>query len=136
MKDMGVVVAVFVIFVGTLLPWVRKLPAGYTDGEPYYTDELVWGLNPGFELLDALILAPALTAILALILVEKREWITDLWLLTAATPTLWLGGQRYLRYQVGATYAIEPGLYLVLVGGLLLITLGVGDLVVPNRTIS
>lgn len=132
-SDAGVVVAVLMILIGTAFPWVRKLPAGYTEGEPYYTDELVWGLNPGFEVADFLIVVPALSAIVVLITVRNRDWVVDVWLLATAIPVLWLVGQVYNNYQTGAKYAVEPGLYLVIAGGVLFVLLGASDLILANR---
>jgi thiosulfate reductase cytochrome b subunit len=129
LSDKSVVVAVLVTLIGTASSWVRKLPSGYTEGEPYYTAESVWGLNYGFELLDVLIIVPILTVIVVLMLAQSRDWIVDVWLLVTSIPILWFAGRAYIKYQTGTTYAVEPGLYLVLVGGILFILLGAGDLI-------
>ena len=132
-REKGILVAVLVTLGGIVLPWVRKRPAGYTDGEPFYTDEWVWGLSPGVETLDLLLIAPAVSIVLVLVLLQNRALVRDAWVLVASVPILWYVGRAYSKYQRGSTYAVEPGLYLLLLGGGLLVLLGASGLVVSDR---
>ncbi|ERH11758.1 MAG: hypothetical protein J07HB67_00769 [halophilic archaeon J07HB67] len=53
--------------VGAWLPWSRKLPAGYVDGEPYYTASYTPGSLTGFDLFGGG--AAALTLLVTLLTV-------------------------------------------------------------------
>lgn len=130
----GVAVATLAVVAGSALPWVRKAPAGYSDGEPYYTDELVWGLTAGFELSDALVVVPALSALAVYLAVADRDRVVNGWGIVCALPVLWFAGRRFETYWTGETYAVEPGLGLVLVGGILLVLIGAFGIVRTDRT--
>ena len=112
--------------VSVWLPWVQKLPAGYIDGQPYYTMEWVPGLEAGFQGTDPFAVLLAILVIVTVIAARKLKWPPDGVLVVVGTVLVWWSGTTLQSYSTVDRYAIEPGLYLCLVSGVLLILLGVG----------
>lgn len=111
--------------VGVWLPWVQKLPAGYIDGQPYYTSEWVPGLEAGFQGTDPFAVLLAVLAIVAVIAARKLNRPPDGVLVVAGAVLVWWSGTTLQYYWQVDRYAIEPGLYLCVISGVLLILLGV-----------
>ncbi|GGL53152.1 hypothetical protein [Halocalculus aciditolerans] len=111
--------------VGLWLPWVTKLPAGYTQGQPYYTMEWVAGLDAGFQAIDvpALIILVLLVVVVAIL--RSGQWSAALPLLAVGALSTWLTGNQLLGYRGVERYAAQPGLYLLVAASLGLFIVGV-----------
>ncbi|GAA0211274.1 hypothetical protein [Halobaculum roseum] len=116
--------------VGLLLPWVRKLPAGYTDGQAYYTSEGVWGLEFGMDGLDPALLFLLLGVVGVVIVagITSLSWQRDLALIGTGAVLLVVFTNRFLTYQSVVRYEVESGLFVLLVSGLLFVLVGAGSL--------
>lgn len=123
---LAVVVAAVLGMVGLWLPWVRKRPVGYIDGQPYYTSELIPGLNAGFQALEGLIVLFAILAIVAVVTTPMVDWSPRGVIIAAGAAMLWWSGTRLLYYGGSESYAVEPGLYLSVLSGIVLVILSAG----------
>ena len=111
--------------VGAWLPWSRKLPAGHTDGEPYYTMEYTPGSITGFDPLSAAAVVVALL-VAGLTAVALRRG-------RSPAPVSLCGGGVLIvaslllgrEYWSGDRIAVDWGLPLVGVAGLLFVVVGV-----------
>jgi hypothetical protein len=112
------------VVLGVYLPWVRKRPIGNSDGEPIYTTEAVLGQTTGFQGLDGLVVLIVVVAVAAVLVARGRRWRPDLPLVAAGVAILVLFGDRGWRYWSVDRYAIDPGLYLLFVGGALFVLVG------------
>ncbi len=112
--------------VGVWLPWVQKRPVGYTNGRPYYTSEWVLGLEAGFQGTDPFAVLLAVLVIVAVIAGRKLNRPPDGVLVVVGAVLVWWSGTTLQHYWQVDRYAIEPGLYLCILSGVLLVLLGVG----------
>ena len=110
--------------VGAWLPWSRKLPAGYTDGVPYYTMEYTPGSVTGFD--------PFAAVAAAVVVVTAGLTVAALWRGRSPTPPA-LGGGGVLiaaavvlgrEYRGGDRLAVDWGLPLVGAAGFLFVLVG------------
>jgi len=62
---------------------VQKLPAGYTDGQPYYTMEYVTGLDAGFGGSYPLVILLLLAIVAVVLLARHHNWRPDVALVGA-----------------------------------------------------
>ncbi|WP_267643073.1 hypothetical protein [Haloarchaeobius amylolyticus] len=108
------------------LPWVRKLPVGYTDGQPYYTSEFVAGMETGFRGTDMAILGPVAVALVVVVISRVRRWRPDVVVALAGAFVTLVGWTRFQTFAGVDRYAPEPGVYLALATGLLLLLTGGG----------
>jgi cation transport ATPase len=123
------VVAVGFAIVGMWLPWVQKLPVGTIEGGGVaYTMEGIPELEAGFESFDLFVLVPVLfTVVVGAVAASRgRSWWTDAVLAAMGSALLWVAGNSYIGYYTTERYAAQPGVYLVLVAGLLLFLIGAG----------
>lgn len=112
-----------------MAPWLRKLPSGFHDGQPYYTAEWVPGLEAGFQLVDVGVVVPALVAVVVVVLGSYRGWRPDSVLMLMSAMLVWVAGRSLLRNHGIERYAAEPGVYLALLAGLLLALVGASGLI-------
>lgn len=111
--------------VGAWLPWSRKLPAGYTDGKPYYTMEYTPGSITGFDPLSAAaVIVTLLVAGLTAVALRRGR--------SPAPVSLCGGGVLIVaslllgrEYCSGDRIAVDWGLPVVGVAGLLFVAVGV-----------
>jgi len=120
------IVAAVLGVVGLYLPWVRKRPVGYADGQPYYTSEYVSGLEPGFRGIDPFIILLVVAVVGVVVLARHRTWRPDIALIGAGGLILFVFGNIFHNYWSVERYAVEPGLYLLLTSGLILVLVGAG----------
>ncbi|EMA56388.1 hypothetical protein [Halococcus thailandensis] len=123
------VIAVGLAIIGMMLPWVQKLPVRNIEGGgEAYTMEWIPGLEAGFETFDLFVLVPILFTLLAggVAASRGRSWWTDGILSIMGGVILWVAGNSYIGYYTTERYAAQPGVYLVLAAGLLLILIGAG----------
>jgi hypothetical protein len=123
------VVAGGLAIIGMWLPWVQKLPVGtIKGGGAAYTMEGVPELEAGFESFDLFVLVPILFMVVvgAVAVSRGRSWWTDTVLAVMGSALLWVAGNSYIGYYTTERYAAQPGVYLVLAAGLLLILIGAG----------
>lgn len=118
----GTLVSAVLVIIGSWLPWVRKIPAGYVEGQPYYTDEWVRGLEPGFQALDYILVLLVFTAVAAPVLARYQGLSTSGIVISSGTLILLIAGGHLTNYL--GRYIIEPGLYLVLLSGIILVIIG------------
>lgn len=129
------VVAGALAVVGMWLPWVRKLPTGYANGEPMYTLEPVPQSETGFQHLDPVIVLLVGLVVAGAILLSHWDRRPGSLLVTAGGLMLF-GSGFFLQYYVRIDrYAVEPGVYLVIVSGLLFVLLGAAP-VLKRRVLS
>lgn len=112
--------------VGVWLPWVQKRPVGYTDGQPYYTMEWVPGLEAGFQGTDPYAVLLAGIVIVAVVAAHRLNRPPDGVLVIVGAVLVWWSGTTLRYYWRVDHLAIEPGLYLCILSGVLLIHLGIG----------
>ncbi|WP_336327352.1 hypothetical protein [Halovenus sp. HT40] len=122
------VVAAVLAIVGAYLPWVKKHPDGYRNGQAYYTSEYLPAAEAGFQGLDVVVVALGVAVIGVVAGARYRGWLPDVVLLGSGVVLLLLSGDRLKRFRPVERYTVEPGLYLVLVSGLLLVLVGAGAL--------
>ncbi|MCT9096255.1 hypothetical protein [Haloarchaeobius sp. HME9146] len=106
------------------LPWVRKLPVGYTDGQPYYTSEFVAGMETGFRGTDMVILGPVIVALVVVAISTVRRWRPDVVVVLAGAFVTFAGWTRLQEFTRVDRYAPAPGVYLALAAGLVLLATG------------
>ena len=128
------IIAAVLGVVGVYLPWVRKRPVGYTDGQPYYTSEYVTGLEAGIRGIDPFVIVPLVAVITVVVLARYRTWRPDTALVGAGGLLLVVFGNIFHNYWSVERYAVEPGLYLLLSSGLILVLVGTGT--VLKRRVS
>lgn len=124
--SLAVVVTALLGIAGLWLPWVRKRPVGYIDGQPYYTSELIPGLHAGFQALDGFVVLLTLLATVAVVTARIGDWSPRGVIIAAGAALLWWSGTRLLYYGGSESYAVEPGLYLSVMSGIVLVLLGAG----------
>lgn len=117
--EIATIVAAVLAVAGTWFPWVRKRPVSYTDGQPYYTSEYVWGSEPGISGLDPALISLVVAVVTIFILTPRRTWQLNIVLVSTGGLLLYVSGNLFYHYWSGERYAVEPGLYFLLVGGLL-----------------
>ena len=126
----GYVVAVtltaILAIVGVWLPWVRKRPVGYIDGQPYYTEGLLPGLHAGFRDVDPFVVLLAVLVIVAVVAARRWDWSPDGVIIVAGTVLMWWSGTMLGHYRADEHLAVEPGLYLSVLSGIVLVLLGAG----------
>jgi hypothetical protein len=122
--EIATIVAAVLAVAGVWLPWVRKLPVGYTDGQPYYTSEYVWGSEPGISGLDPALMFLVVAVVTVFMLTPRRTWHLNIILVITGGLLLYVSGTFFYQYWSGEQYAVEPGLYLLLVSGLLFVLVG------------
>lgn len=110
------------------LPRVRKRPAGYRDGRPIYTAEYVSGMETGLHGIDPFVVLLVVAVVGVAVLARYRPWRPDIALVGAGGPLLLLFGNAFYDYWSVERYAVEPGLYLLLVSGFLFVLIGTGAL--------
>lgn len=120
--------------VGVYLPWVRKLPAGYTDGTPYYTAEGVPGLTSGIGVLDVPILLLLAAVVVVVVASRGHDWLPKLVLVVGGVLVLLVSGLFLEDYWSGERYAVEPGLLFLSASGVLFVLVGAGG--VARRVLS
>ncbi|WP_458207011.1 hypothetical protein [Haladaptatus sp. NG-SE-30] len=120
------IVAAMLAIAGVWLPWVRKRPVGYADGQPYYTSEFVSGLESGLRGIDPVVVLLVLGVVGVVVLARQRDWHPDVVLVAAGGLMVLVFGNIFRDYRTVERYAIEPGLYLLIASGFLLILLGAG----------
>ncbi|WP_439025962.1 hypothetical protein [Haloarchaeobius sp. DT45] len=108
------------------LPWVRKLPVGDTDGQPYYTSEFVAGMETGFRGTDVAILGPVVVALIVVAISRVRRCRPDVVVALAGAFVTLTGWTRFQEFAGVERYAPEPGVSLALATGLLLLLTGGG----------
>jgi hypothetical protein len=113
---------------GVWLPWVRKRPVGHHGGQPYFTAEWVAGLKPGLQGSDPLVVLLVGAVVLLTVGSRYSPWHPDGVLVAAGALLIGVFGNVLHHYWTVDRYAVEPGLYLVIAGGFLLVLLGVGGL--------
>jgi len=122
--DALVLLAATLTVAGTWLPWVSKRPVRYVDGVPYTTDEYVLGMETGLHGMDFVVVLLAVGALGATALSRNRR-VNSHWVaLVAGTLLLWSHGRTLLEFRAVERYAVEPGLYLAVAGGLLFVLVG------------
>ncbi|WP_210408935.1 hypothetical protein [Halorhabdus rudnickae] len=122
----GTIFAAVLSVVGVYLPWVQKQPVGYTDGQPYYTAEFVAGLEAGFDGGDPFIILLVVAVVVVVILARYRTWSPDIALIGVGAVTFLLFGNTFLDYWSVERYAVQPGLFLLVISGLIFIFVGAG----------
>lgn len=120
--------------VGAWLPWVRKRPVGYTQGEPYYTAEYVSGLDAGLAGGDFLLVFVAVAVVGVVLWARHGNRRPDLVLVAAGGLVLVRYWRLFREYRGVDRYALRIGLYLVLVGGLLFLLVGGGSMLARHVT--
>jgi len=113
---------------GVWLPWVRKRPVGHHGDQPIFTAEWVAGLKPGLQGSDPLVVLFVGAVVLLTAGFRYSPWQPDAVLIAAGGLLLWVFGNVLHHYWTVDRYAVEPGLYLVVSSGFLLVLLGVGGL--------
>jgi hypothetical protein len=121
------VVAAAMVVVGVWLPWVRKRPVGYFEGRPYYTGEWTTGLESGFGGTDVVAVLVVVAVVAITVLSRTSNWRPDVALVVAGGLLAWAAGTVLRDYWTTERYAVEPGLYVLVAGSLLLLVLGVGS---------
>lgn len=114
--------AAALVVVGSWLPWIRKIPAGYTNGQPYYTAEWVLGLEAGFRTFDILLALVGLLAVVFTVVAEYHDRRLGALVGGAGLLVLLLAGNYVLASR--GRYIFEPGLYMIGLGGALLAIIG------------
>lgn len=122
--------------IGVWLPWVRKRPVGYTDGQPFYTSEYVSGLETGLRGIDPFVILLVVAVVGATVLARHRDWRPDLLLMGSGGLLLFVSGSLFRDYWSGERYAVEPGLYLLLASGFLLVLIGVSSILKQRVTLT
>lgn len=120
----GTLLAALCTGVGLWLPLLRKLPVDYVDGQPLFTSEYTWGLDAGFNGTDLLLVALALVAVASVLATRRWRWPVNAVHVAVGSFTLFLAGQRLAGILRTERYAADPAIYLVIVGGLLFVVLG------------
>lgn len=130
------VVAAVMGAVGVWIPWVRKQPVGYADGQPYYTSEYVPGLETGLRGIDLLVILLVVAVVVVVLLARDRRFRPDSALIGAGGALLVVFGNVCYQYWSVERYAVEPGLYLLLASGLLFVLAGAGTIIKRRMTPS
>lgn len=120
----GTLLAALGTVVGLWLPFLHKLPVDFEDGRPLYTDEWTWGLNAGFNGTDLLLVVLALVAVASVLAARRWRWPANGVLVAVGGFTLFVAGQQLAEIYRIERYVAVPGIYLVIVGGLLFVVLG------------
>lgn len=120
----GTLLAASGTVVGPWLPFFHKLPVDYVDGQPLYTDESTWGLDAWFRGIDLLLVALALVAVASVLAARRWRWPANAVLVAVGGFILFATGQKFADIYRTDRYAAEPGIYLVIVGSLLFVVLG------------
>lgn len=128
-RPAATIVAAALTSVGYWLPWLRKLPIGYTDGVPVYTSEGVSGLEAGIDGLDFLLLALVAIAVLAVAVQRTRRVPENAISLVVGALIVFNATQRLSYIREIDRYAAEPGIWLALAGGVFFVVIGVAGLV-------
>lgn len=118
----GPLLSAVLVTIGSWLPWIRKIPVGFDEGQPYYTDEWIWGLEPGFQTLDYILILLGLIAVAAPLIARYRGWSASGIVIGSGLLILTIAGGQLTSYL--GQYIIEPGFYLVVVSGVLLVLIG------------
>lgn len=118
----GTLVSAVLVTIGSWLPWIRKIPVGYDDGQPYYTSEGVRGLQSGFQALDYILVLLVFAAVAAPVLARYQGLSTSGIVIGSGVLILLIAGGILTNYL--GRYIIEPGLYLVLLSGATLVIIG------------
>lgn len=121
-----VLVATAMILVGVWLPWMRN------TGDKYI---LIDTESPGIQELDILIILLCASAVLAVIIGRLYlDWQPKLLLAVLSTPIWYSAGTRFEDFWRIDAYRVEPGIYLVLGGGLLITMIGLYNLCLGLQT--
>ena len=130
------VVATVLGAAGVWLPWVRKRPVGYRNGQPIYTMEYVSGLEAGLRGIDPFVILLVVAVVVVVALARYRNWRPDIALIGAGGLLLVVFGNIFHSYWSVERYAVESGLYLLLFSGLLYVLVGAGAILKRRVTTS
>jgi len=111
--------------VGAWLPWIHKR-GRMMDGELVVTGEGVYGEAAGIGVLDWVVVLAAVVVVGAVLVGRIRDWRPDPVLIVAPLPILALAGLYLWYYSRVDRYIADPGIYLTLAGGILLVVIGIG----------
>ena len=130
------VVATVLGAAGVWLPWVRKRPVGYRNGQSIYTMEYVSGLEAGLRGVDPFVILLVVAVVVVVALARYRNWRPDIVLIGAGGLLLVVFGNIFHSYRSVERYAVESGLYLLLFSGLLYVLVGAGAILKRRVTTS
>jgi len=91
---------------------------------PYYTAEYVTGLEAGLRGIDSLVVLLVVVIVAVVVLARYRTWRADIVLIGAGGLILFVFGNIFHSYWSVERYAVEPGLYFLLISGLLFVLIG------------
>ena len=128
------VIAAVLAVVGAYLPWVQKRPVRYIDGYPYYTAEYVLGLEPGIWGIDPFVIILVGVVVTVVVLARYRTWRPESAVIGAGGLLLIGCGNFFYQYRSGERYVVEPGLYLLVISGLLFVLVGAGTILKRHMT--
>ena len=130
------VIASVLAVVGVYLPWVQKRPVEYIVGYHEYTAEYVPGLEPGIGIwgIDPFIIILVGVGVTVVVLARYRSWRPESAVIGAGCLLIIEFGNFFDNYRSGERYVVEPGLYLLVISGLLFVLVGAGTVLKRHMT--
>jgi hypothetical protein len=96
------------------------------DGDLVVTGEGVYGDTAGIGVLDWVVVLAAVVVVGAVLVGRVRDWRPDPVLIVVPLPIVALAGLYLWHYSRVDRYVADPGIYLTLAGGILLVVIGIG----------